>query len=909
MANRIDNANANNNPLGRIQINENANANVQLPNNPLRRIQINQNENRENEDVNVYEENKQRPLENRIAYFPGPLPGQQKTGYEEFKVRSKEQVEGILKTGSIAKPTRLAGAEEKVLKYLHEYYTLNEGTQEFGEWSATLKEILQESKALIAGGSLLRALFKYPTPDKKSFRKDSSTDIDCYVSIQHLKQLNARLPRHLFHRIERMDETKSSTYCLSFLRRNGIRTVQCFLSDVEGYEIDVMAIRTSRSPLDVVTNFDLTFCQIWYDGKDVYATHPEHVAKQVGYLQNDYVPLYLAGNKFLQNRIYKYTRRGFQVFLDPTALESLTTLRLGDSKTMCASTNPAMQWCSPLRSNRRTTFFYQDYCIRGMMEYILTKGYIAKNFPNKPTSGPFWDRIQPGNQPRFALVPPALQQDYEDDGRRKDTTWSMTDGYDSEDYGALTDARPLWDASVPPTTPITFEKLFPLAKQHAALHSDDFAELDDKSVFYAMASAFYQLLMNPTEEKNPFFGMPIGMDVMRDTDLGLYFKKVKEALFETGDDLFGDTGRLFTFHAHQYPDGTATQESLETYLGDKKDVKDKYTVKCYGCPKYLTPEEIRPFVSHRFFKDYMTGGGDTPLSLRTTAFNLAETVLKNTKSRDPAYGDIFHWTFCPFCLEIVERQRGCEYLTHENEGGLDRSHAPYCNPKIQTRLYSEKYKPLLDDMNLLPDMPEEYRKLEFCVECGRPSLTHHHLSLTDPVEIVPHRVEGFEGYGTCDGGGRPELFARLLAIRRTILAHPEITDDLELRNLAAVEADTAPYDAELAQQGLELFQKALDERVWPNQEAVDAFIRDHPLRNTAAQNENENGKENEDSNVASEWSGPNNEGPPNNLPPLEHINNANQEGGRRRRSTHKRSKKAALARGTTHRRREKGRSK
>jgi hypothetical protein len=64
-----------------------------------------------------------------------------------------------------------------------------------------------------------------------------------------------------------------------------------------------MAVRNARSPLDVVQNFDLSFCQIWYDGKGVWATHPEHVKTKSGILQGDYVKVLLEhNNKFLKRR-------------------------------------------------------------------------------------------------------------------------------------------------------------------------------------------------------------------------------------------------------------------------------------------------------------------------------------------------------------------------------------------------------------------------------------------------------------------------------------------------------------------------------------------------------------------------------------------------------------------------------
>ena len=81
-----------------------------------------------------------------------------------------------------------------------------------------------------------------------------------------------------------------------------------------------MAIRGRRTPQQVATNFDLTFCQIWYDGEAVYASHPDHIREKRGVLQGDYVQSFINGNKFLQQRIRKYRLRGFTISIEANAL-------------------------------------------------------------------------------------------------------------------------------------------------------------------------------------------------------------------------------------------------------------------------------------------------------------------------------------------------------------------------------------------------------------------------------------------------------------------------------------------------------------------------------------------------------------------------------------------------------------
>jgi hypothetical protein len=177
----------------------------------------------------------------------------------------------------------------------------------------TIDDLLQETGALIAGGGILCCL----TPEKWL-----SNDLDLYVPCRHLPAFLTA-----FNTFRTNKEFKASEYCPSFLRRNGIRTVKTMrgieVDDEVGQlniYVDLMAVRHKTSPLNVVQNFDLTACQVWYDGKDVYATHPDHISMMKATLQGDYVPVFSLGNRFLQNRIQKYNDRGFEITIDQTIL-------------------------------------------------------------------------------------------------------------------------------------------------------------------------------------------------------------------------------------------------------------------------------------------------------------------------------------------------------------------------------------------------------------------------------------------------------------------------------------------------------------------------------------------------------------------------------------------------------------
>jgi hypothetical protein len=169
-----------------------------------------------------------------------------------------------------------------------------------------IDELMQETGALIAGGGVLSTISPQPW---------LSNDLDIYVPCRTLPALLVPF-RRAFAAPRYRNYFKASEYCPSFLRRNGIRCVQTLGG------VDIMSVRHKTTPLNVVQNFDLTVCQVWYDGKDVYATHPDHIATMKATLQGDYVPVFCLGNRFLQKRIEKYNYRGYEIKIDNMVLQS-----------------------------------------------------------------------------------------------------------------------------------------------------------------------------------------------------------------------------------------------------------------------------------------------------------------------------------------------------------------------------------------------------------------------------------------------------------------------------------------------------------------------------------------------------------------------------------------------------------
>lgn len=187
------------------------------------------------------------------------------------------------------------------------------------------KKLLVECGGVISGSSVLSSVI----PSSLKNRKDwSSMDIDVYVNIRNIpKILNFLVHNHPNYKTRKHGYYPSITsvrnksyYCDSFLTRNKIQKVHKInlkrsVND-SIMKIDVMAVRNSQMVTNVVTNFDLTFCQIWYTGDAIFTSHPDHILNMRGVLQGDYTKTFLEGNAFLANRLTKYRRRGFEIHLD-----------------------------------------------------------------------------------------------------------------------------------------------------------------------------------------------------------------------------------------------------------------------------------------------------------------------------------------------------------------------------------------------------------------------------------------------------------------------------------------------------------------------------------------------------------------------------------------------------------------
>ena len=155
-----------------------------------------------------------------------------------------------------------------------------------GESAPKLIALLKDTGAILSGGFVLNAIAKYyimgPGP---------APDLDIYVPLANMPRFLSSLVNDTLN-LKAFDHFDATIYCRSFLRKNGIRRVHTFTT-ANDKSVDVMAVRSRKTVQDVCSNFDLTFCQVWFDGTNVFATHPDHIREKKGYLQGEYIDTFV----------------------------------------------------------------------------------------------------------------------------------------------------------------------------------------------------------------------------------------------------------------------------------------------------------------------------------------------------------------------------------------------------------------------------------------------------------------------------------------------------------------------------------------------------------------------------------------------------------------------------------------
>jgi hypothetical protein len=172
-----------------------------------------------------------------------------------------------------------------------------------------LKTLMKDNGVVIAGGSVTKAYSGY---------KQKVKDYDFYVNLRNFNNFFTGMKEILKGHAD--NSHLAPQYDQSFFRKNHILVRFTTVSNIIGRfstPIDVMVVDDRFSVIDVVNNFDLSFCEIWYDGVEVKTHYADHILHKNGILKPDYVEAFVSRiNGFIKRRIDKYSKRGFTISYD-----------------------------------------------------------------------------------------------------------------------------------------------------------------------------------------------------------------------------------------------------------------------------------------------------------------------------------------------------------------------------------------------------------------------------------------------------------------------------------------------------------------------------------------------------------------------------------------------------------------
>ena len=174
--------------------------------------------------------------------------------------------------------------------------------------------LLQKTGSVVSGGNILNCVADFD---------DNISDVTyIYSTFNGAREIyNFFKDKDLLY--ENNKEHVSVTHIANlFLRITKIKVkLEYSLHSYIGTEskICVMIMKDRKDILNAVTNFDLSFSQVLFDGVSVKATYPDHIKSRSGHLEKDYIKLLQNFDRNIINRIMKYRDRGFSVSIDTPA--------------------------------------------------------------------------------------------------------------------------------------------------------------------------------------------------------------------------------------------------------------------------------------------------------------------------------------------------------------------------------------------------------------------------------------------------------------------------------------------------------------------------------------------------------------------------------------------------------------
>lgn len=186
-----------------------------------------------------------------------------------------------------------------------------------------VNNVLQDNNAFIGGNFILKAFDAIIDKDLMN--------IDIYVSKDNEKNVRQSITKLFNYNKLTKDTLTEDTK--EYYKINGIHSIKKYIKTLKSGKVKQMnIIIADKTPIDIIKNTDLSFCQNWYDGKNLHILHPEDLFKKSGILQDLYLDTLYKGNIFLVNHMKKYVDYGFRISINEPDNKKLINITYGINK-------------------------------------------------------------------------------------------------------------------------------------------------------------------------------------------------------------------------------------------------------------------------------------------------------------------------------------------------------------------------------------------------------------------------------------------------------------------------------------------------------------------------------------------------------------------------------------------------
>ena len=192
----------------------------------------------------------------------------------------------------------------------------------------SFSNILQQTGSVITGAVVLDSLYEFKNNNKPESLYIYSTFTGARIVGEFLKdyKIVTKEDQNVTVVTPDLSPDKES----SFFLKTGVRVILEYsivpIKSSTIKKVKIMVVDKEEDVIGAITNFDLSFTRVWFDGKDIKTTTPvDDIKNMIGYLDEEYIELLINFNPKIIKRMMKYRERGFAItYNTPTTNISVT---------------------------------------------------------------------------------------------------------------------------------------------------------------------------------------------------------------------------------------------------------------------------------------------------------------------------------------------------------------------------------------------------------------------------------------------------------------------------------------------------------------------------------------------------------------------------------------------------------